>query len=383
MDPRLSSEQDAFRKEVRGWLTANRPANEEPSDPAERVAHQRDWQRRLSDAGYVAVHWPVAYGGRGLGWTENFLLQEELALSGAPEIVNRVAVNLVGPTLIAHGTDEQRRSFLRGIVRADHIWCQLFSEPEAGSDLRSLRTAAERVGDGWRIVGQKVWVSNAQYADFGILLARLTDKPEAIGFFLIDMRQDEIEIRSLRQMTGEAGFNEVFFNGAYVPDSFVVGDPAQGWRIAHTTLGYERATSPRQLIVHSVLLQELLAEARTMRPCPYTRETLARHHTDLQIYRLHLHRLLSRLESGESPGATSSVIKLHWSEMAQRMHETSMEMLGTGAVVGNSRRQRSYLYYRACTIFAGTSEIQRNTIAERLLGLPREPRPVTQKEVSP
>jgi alkylation response protein AidB-like acyl-CoA dehydrogenase len=374
MDLTLTPAQEVFRQEVRLWVKEN-AADIAPRDPAARMAFERAWQRRLADAGLVSVHWPIEHGGRGLGWTENFILQEELALAGAPEIINRVAVNLVGPTLIAHGTEEQRIRFLPGIVRADELWCQLFSEPDAGSDLRSMRTDAERIEGGWTIRGQKVWVSNAQYADFGILLARLAGGDGAIGFFLLNMHQDGVKIRPLRQMTGEAGFNEVFLDGAYVPDDQVVGNPVDGWSIAHTTLGYERATSPRQLIIHVGLLEELLADARANGVHPLLRLRLARHYSELLIYRLHLYRVLSDLEQGRTPGATSSLIKLYWSEMAQRMHETSLLMMGSDAMVGDTLRQRNYLYYRACTILAGTSEIQRNTLAERVLGLPREPRP--------
>jgi alkylation response protein AidB-like acyl-CoA dehydrogenase len=381
MDLALSPKQEAFRQEVRLWASHNIGQEVTPRDPAKRVEFERAWQRRLAEAGLVSVHWPTKHGGRGMGWTENFILQEELALAGAPEIINRVAVNLVGPTLIAHGTEEQRTRYLPGIVRAAELWCQLFSEPEAGSDLRSMRTSAERVDGGWVIRGQKLWVSNAQYSDFGILLARLAGGDGAIGFFLLDMDQAAVDVRPLRQMTGEAEFNEVFLNGAFVPDDQVVGDPYKGWSIAHTTLGYERATSPRQLIIHVGLLDQLLTEARAHRVDPIVRQQLARHYSELLIYRLHLYRVLSDLEQGRTPGANSSIIKLWWSEMAQRMHETSMRMLGADAVVGDSLRQRNYLYYRACTILAGTSEIQRNTLAERVLGLPRDLRP-PRKEVS-
>jgi alkylation response protein AidB-like acyl-CoA dehydrogenase len=375
MDLALSPQQEAFRQEVRLWASHNIGQEVTPREPAKRVEFERAWQRRLAEAGLVSVHWPIEHGGRGMGWTENFILQEELAFAGAPEIINRVAVNLVGPTLIAHGTEEQRARYLPGIVRAAELWCQLFSEPEAGSDLRSMRTSAERVDGGWVIRGQKLWVSNAQYSDFGILLARLAGGDGAIGFFLLNMGQAAVDVRPLRQMTGEAEFNEVFLNGAFVPDDQVVGDPFKGWSIAHTTLGYERATSPRQLIIHVGLLDQLLTEARAHRVDPVVRQQLARHYSELLIYRVHLYRVLSDLEQGRTPGANSSIIKLWWSEMAQRMHETSMRMLGADALVGDSLRQRNYLYYRACTILAGTSEIQRNTLAERVLGLPRELRP--------
>ena len=293
------------------------------------------WQADLASASLVAVHFPEAFGGRGLGWTEAYVVQEEMAVVRAPEIVNRVAVNLVGPTLIEHGTDDQRERFLRKILTAQDIWCQLFSEPGAGSDLASMSTVATPSEGGWLITGQKVWASNAQYADFGVLLARTGTgsggRPE-IGYFLIDMRQPGVDVRPLRQMTGESDFNEVFLEEAWVPGDNVVGDPSKGWGVMKTTLGYERSTSPRQLIIHSMLLEELLEEAKQHRQSTLVRQRLAQLYAELRIYRLHLYRTLSDLENGRRPGPASSVIKLYWSEMAQRMHELSLEMLGMSGV---------------------------------------------------
>jgi alkylation response protein AidB-like acyl-CoA dehydrogenase len=380
MDLTFSAEQEEFRKEVRSWMVAHVPSSDEPDDRAELVEYQRAWQAELASASLVAVHFPEAFGGRGLGWTEAYVVQEEMAVVRAPEIVNRVAVNLVGPTLIEHGTDDQRERFLRKILTAENIWCQLFSEPGAGSDLASMRTVATPSDGGWLVTGQKVWASNAQYADFGVLLARTGTGPGGrpeIGYFLVDMRQPGVDVRPLRQMTGTSDFNEVFLEEAWVPGENVVGDPSKGWGVMKTTLGYERSTSPRQLIIHSILLEELLEEAKQHRQTTLVRQRLAQLYAELRIYRLHLYRTLSDLEQGRKPGPASSVIKLYWSEMAQRMHELSIEMLGMAGVALASKRARSYVYYRACTIFAGTSEIQRNTLAEQVLGLPREVRPTS------
>jgi alkylation response protein AidB-like acyl-CoA dehydrogenase len=387
MDLEFSPSQQAFRAEVRQWLAAHVPGEEPPIlGGPELVEFQRRWQAELASAGLVAVHWPIELGGRGLTWVEGFIVQEEVALARAPEIVNRIAVNLVGPTLLEHGTPEQRDRFLRGIVTADDIWCQLFSEPDAGSDLASLRTTATRVEGGWRITGHKVWASNAQYARYGILLARTGPpaRPGArppIGYFLLSMEQPGVTVRPLRQMTGESEFNEVFLDDAFVADADVVGDPGDGWRVMRATLGHERSTSPRQLIVHTVLMEELLAAARSAPLDPVLRQRLARSYIELRIYRLHLYRILSDVGGRRSSSAAlSSLVKLFWSEMAQRMHDVSLAMLGlasiapTADVPGAARRQRNALYYRACTIFAGTSEIQRNTLGEAVLGLPREPR---------
>jgi alkylation response protein AidB-like acyl-CoA dehydrogenase len=379
LDLRFTPEQERFRAEVRAWLATNAPRAEDgPVDGRDLVEFQRAWQASLASQDLVAVHWPPEFGGRGLGWIEAFLVQEEVALARAPEIVNRIAVNLVGPTLLEHGTADQRDRYLRRILTAEDLWCQLFSEPGAGSDLASMATGARRVPGGWRITGQKVWASNAQYSRYGVLLARTGDAEGArppIGYFLVDMDQDGIDVHPLRQMTGESEFNEVFIDHAFVPDDGVVGDPGGGWAVMSTTLGYERATSPRQLIVHTVLLDELLAQARAEAQDAPVRDRLARAYCELRIYRLHLYRILTALDRGGEPGAASSIVKLFWSEMAQRMHDLSMAMLGPAAITEWSRRQRNFLYYRACTIFAGTSEIQRNTLAEQALGLPRQPRP--------
>ncbi len=279
VDLRFSRDQEAFRAEVRAWIADHAPTEDFPEGGGvERVEFERAWQASLASARLVAVHFPHEYGGRDLGWSEAFIVQEELALARAPEIVNRVAINLVGPTLLEHGTEDQRRRYLHRAITADDIWCQLFSEPEAGSDLGAMRTRAEQVPGGWHITGQKVWVSNAQYAQYGVLLARTAEadgRRPKIGYFLLDMDQPGVEVRPLRQMTGESEFNEVFLENAFVPDESVVGDPANGWAVMSTTLGYERSTSPRQLIVHSILLDELLDEARRGASDPLLRQDLA------------------------------------------------------------------------------------------------------------
>jgi alkylation response protein AidB-like acyl-CoA dehydrogenase len=298
-------------------------------------------------------------------------------------------VNLVGPTLIAHGTEEQRRRFLPKILPAEELWCQLFSEPGAGSDLTALSTRAERRGDGWVVSGQKVWTSYAQFARFGILLAR-TDprapKGRGISYFLCDMQAPGVTVRPLRQMTGSEEFNEVFLEEVFVPHEHLVGAEHQGWAIANTTLAHERGTSPRQLVIHRMLLDDLLRLAREgvdgsapRAKDPVVRQRLAQHLIEVELTRLNNWRTLTRLERGEPLGPESSFVKLFWSEMSQRMHDTLMELLGPPGLcwqagpraVAGGRLARSYLYYRAASIFAGTSEIQRNILAERVLGLPR------------
>jgi alkylation response protein AidB-like acyl-CoA dehydrogenase len=390
MDLSFSPAEEAFRTELRAWLDAHLPrAVPEPETLADEVAFLIDWQRQLAAGRWVGVHWPADYGGRGASVVENYIFQEEMARAQAPEIIGRIGVNLVGPTLIGHGSVEQKRRYLPAILGADEIWCQLFSEPNAGSDLTALRCRAERQGDAFIVNGQKVWTSYAQFARWGILLAR-TDpaapKAKGISFFIVDMRSPGIVIRPLKQMTGSEEFNEVFLEHVRVPAENLVGTLHRGWEIAQTTLAHERGTSARQLVVHRILLGELLALSRIhgangtyAAEDPLARQRLAQAMIEVELLKLHNWRTLTHLLRRGAPGPESSLVKLFWSEMSQRLHDTAMEILGahgqlmTGdpRAVAHGRWPRSYLYYRAGTIFAGTSEIQRNIIAERVLGLPR------------
>ena len=390
MDLSFSTAEEAFRAELRAWLADNLPREiPEPDTLADEVAFLIKWQRQLSAARWVGVHWPKEYGGRGASVVENYIFQEEMARTQAPEIVGRIGVNLVGPTLIGHGTDAQKRCYLAKILTAEEIWCQLFSEPNAGSDLTALRCKAERDGDEFIINGQKVWTSYAQFAQWGILLAR-TDpsapKAKGISFFIVNMRSPGIAIRPLRQMTGSEEFNEVFLENVRIPADNLVGELNRGWEIAQTTLAHERGTSARQLVVHRILLDELIALARrrTVEGAPAVthpilRQRLAQAVIEVELLKLQNWRTLTQLLRHGKPGPESSLVKLFWSEMSQRLHDTAMEILGVDGqlmsgdarAVAHGRWPRSYLYYRAGTIFAGTSEIQRNIIAERVLGLPR------------
>jgi alkylation response protein AidB-like acyl-CoA dehydrogenase len=390
MDLSFSPAEEAFRAELRVWLAANLPKeNVEPETLGEEVAFLVEWQRKLFSGRWVGVHWPGEFGGRGASIVENYILQEELARAQAPEVINRIGVNLVGPTLIRHGTAAQKQRHLSKILAADEIWCQLFSEPNAGSDLTALRCKAQRDGDDFVVNGQKVWTSYAQFARWGILLARtdpVAPKAKGISFFIVDMRSPGIAVRPLKQMTGSEEFNEVFLDNVLIPAENLVGELNRGWEIAQTTLSHERGTSPRQLVIHRILLTELLRLAQTSRSDgvraaadPLVRQRLAQTFIEVELTKLHNWRTLTGLLRHGKPGPESSLVKLFWSEMSQRLHDTAMEVLGTyGQLMKGDPRaaaagrwQRSYLYYRSATIFAGTSEIQRNIIAERVLGLPR------------
>jgi len=228
----FSETQERFRQEVRSWMDENCVRDPMPESLDDQVEYQRRWQRSLADAHLVGVHWPIEWGGRGLSLIDNYIVQEEMALADAPEILNRVGVNLAGPVLLQWGTPAQKESYLRRILTAEDHWCQLFSEPDAGSDLGSMRTKATKVPGGWRISGQKIWTSFGHYADYGVLLARTSEPNERrqIGYFLLDMHQESVKTQPLRQMTGSAEFCEVFFDDAFVPDDQVVGDPSEGWK---------------------------------------------------------------------------------------------------------------------------------------------------------
>jgi alkylation response protein AidB-like acyl-CoA dehydrogenase len=392
MDLAPTAEQQAFRAECREWLRAELGCEYGVGLPpmfddlAEEVAAGRTWQARLAAAGFVGVTWPVEYGGRGLSAFHHYIVQEELARARAPELVGRIGVNLVGPTLLAHGTAEQKARWLPGVLPAEQLFCQLFSEPDAGSDLASLRTRATRVDGGWELHGQKVWTSYAQFADWGLCLAR-TDpdapKTKGISAFMVDMRAPGTHVRPLRQITDEPDFNEVFFDAVYVPDDCLVGELNQGWAVSGSTLAHERGTNPRQLVIHAQLLEELirLAQETARVEDPRLAQRLAQAFVEVRLFQLQNWRALSRLQHGRPQGAEAATAKLYWSEMSQRLHHTVLAVLGDAAPLwrgahgnpGSGRWQRSWLYYRAASIFAGSNEIQRTVIGERTLGLPRDP----------
>jgi alkylation response protein AidB-like acyl-CoA dehydrogenase len=390
MDFRLSPAEQAFQREVRDWLVANLPAGwgtpacPKPEEPAEKVAFMRRWYRRLYDGGWAGLHWPLEYGGRGATQIEQFLFAEEYTRMGAPSMIDiGVGPGLVGPTLIHHGTDEQKRRFLPAILRGDEVWCQGFSEPNAGSDLANCRTRAERAGDVFRVNGQKIWTSYARHADWCILLVR-TDphapKHKGLTFLLLDMQTPGITIRPLVEMTGVAWFNEVFLDDVRIPAERMVGGMNEGWHIAITTLSHERSGSAP----HSRLAAELadmvgMAKRVGRTKDPLARQGLAQAAIETEIIRLVAYRQVSELMRKGQPGPEGSYLKLLWSESDMRMKELGIALEGPyGAVdrgsaqaIDAGRWQYEYLWSRAASIYAGTSEVQRNIIAQRVLGLPR------------
>jgi alkylation response protein AidB-like acyl-CoA dehydrogenase len=380
VDLALKPEDEAFAASLREWLNDHVQRPPAFADVADEVAWGRQWQATLAQEHWVGVHWPAAYGGRSATPVQVALYQTEYARSQAPQPVNRVGINLVGPTLLAHGTEDQRVRYLPPILSAEEIWCQLFSEPDAGSDLASLSTRAVAVDGGYLVTGRKVWTSYAQFATWGLCLARTdSDAPvrqQGITALIVDMKAPGIDVRPLVQMTGDSEFNEVFLTDVFVPAEHVVGHEGQGWTVAGSTLAHERGTNfPfKEQVVHETYLARLLAEAHANGSLedPMMADALAQSYINLQVLRLHNLRTLTRLGRGEEPGPESSWVKLMWTTMTQHLSETGLAVTGrdaTASLAGPWARQ--WLWSRAASIAGGTSEIQRDIIAGRILGLPR------------
>ena len=395
MDLSFTPEQQQFRSRLRRWLEEHLPsgwgtdAYRPPATYAEEVAFLRQWQATLYAAGWCGLSWPTEYGGGGAGLVELAIYNEEMARAQAPELINKVGINNAGPTLILHGTDAQKHRFLRPILSAEEIWCQLFSEPGAGSDLASVRTRAECDGDGYRLSGQKVWTSYAEFSRWAICLAR-TDptaaKHKGITYFIVDMQAPGITVRPLRQITGSAEFNEVFLDAVYVPRDCVIGAEHDGWHVAMSTLAHERGTGYlfKEQVKHKIAVDRLVAWVRRQQGAgrrlhPALRAEVANAYMRVEIMRLLNLDTMTRLERGEAAGADTSVKKEFWTRLTQHLHDTALAVQGPAAqlaapdarAVDHGRWQQGFLFSRAASIAGGTSEVQLNIIATRLLGLPR------------
>ena len=386
MDFRYPPEAEAFRAEFRDWLDANLPADivgrgmgtlEVDRATLEKL---RDWNRTLAEARYAAIAWPEEWGGRGAGVMEQVVYSEEMHRSRAPGTLNPLGLSNIAPAIIEHGTDEQKRTLLPRMLRGDDIWCQGFSEPNAGSDLASLRTSAVRDGDDWVLNGQKTWNTLGNIADWCELLVR-TDpdvpKHKGITCLLVPMTSPGIETRPLTTLTGEAEFNEIFFTDVRVPVTSALGPVNEGWRVAMTTLAYERGGVTKLHLGTRAKVQRLIATAkqtplgdgRHASDDPVLRQALARVYMEGELLKLIAERALSAELHGRGMGPEGSIAKLLWSETDQHITEVASEVLGPDALSGSWARDRAYS--RAMTIAGGTTQVNKNIVAQRILGLPR------------
>jgi alkylation response protein AidB-like acyl-CoA dehydrogenase len=385
MDLSLTATEQGFRDQLRDWLDRNLTAEfrelHRLPPRGEGLELRREWQRRLHQAGYVGITWPREYGGRGGSPVEEMIVNQEMALARAPDLVGVIAIYMAGPTIIAEGSDDQKARYLGPMLSAGEIWCQGFSEPNSGSDLASLQTRAEPDGDTLVVNGQKVWSSFAHVADWCILLTRTeprSARPHAgLTYLILDMHSPGVEVRPLRQMTGDAEFNEIYLTDVRVPAANVVGAIGDGWRVAMTTLMHERASFGVGMQIRTrITLDELLSTVRgsETRNDPVMRQRLAQLFIEVEAMRLNGYRGLTGVLRGEQPGPEGSINKLMWSEVNQRITETAMAVRGPAAMLaddGDSRWAFQFLRARANSIEGGTSEVLRNILAERVLGLPR------------
>jgi alkylation response protein AidB-like acyl-CoA dehydrogenase len=377
VDLTFTDEQLAFRNELRDWLAANPPGDAPHGDDDAEEAWRREWQRRLYDGGWAGVHWPTEFGGRGASLTETAIFFEELGKAGAPLPANVLGLLLGGPTLMVWGSDEQKERYLPPILSADEIWCQGFSEPDAGSDLAALKTRAVKDNGDWVVTGQKVWTSGAQYSKWCMLVAR-TDteaaKHKGLTYFLMDMEQDEVQVRGLRQITGSAEFNELFIEEARIPDENVVGGVGNGWKVALTTLMNERAGLAFFLQVRlRQLLDQLFEQARGNGALddPRIADKLGDLEVRTEVLRLMAWRGLSAIETYGQPGPEGSLTKWLWSDTNQQLTQLAADIVGAEALTAGTRWSYELLRARGNSIEGGTTEILKNIVAERVMGLPR------------
>jgi len=382
MDLNYTPAERKFRDALRAWLAANVPADWNGSQGFD---YLRGWQRRVHAGGWAGVSWPREYGGRGATVVEQVIFMEEMARASAPPLANVLGLSLIGPTIIAHGSQAQKRRYLANILSAEEIWCQGFSEPNAGSDLANLATEARRDGDHFIVNGQKVWTSYGHVADWCELLVR-TDpaapKHKGLTVLLADMHSTGVEVRPLRQMTGESEFSELFFHNVRVPAEDVLGAVNDGWNVALGTLMHERATLGSAMhITYTRQFDRLLEVTHRLGrgQDPVIRQKLAQVYSEIELLRLNQMRAVSRINSSGTPGPEGSIQKLFWSELNQRFQQVAQEILGpfgqleegSEFAIDGGQWAYQYLRARANTIEAGTSEVQRNIIGHFVLGLPR------------
>jgi alkylation response protein AidB-like acyl-CoA dehydrogenase len=391
MEIRFSEQDEAFRREAAAWLQdalsgefAVLRGRGGSGDDAALIDERRAWEKKLASGGWTCVGWPKEHGGRGLSVTEQVIFFEEYARAGAPGRLNHMGETLLGPTIIAFGSDAQKRRFLPRIVSGDEIWCQGYSEPNAGSDLANVATRARIEGDEWVIDGQKVWTSWAAWADWCFVVARTdpaSKRHAGLSYLLVPMHQPGVEIRPIQQITGDAEFFETFFDGARTARENVVGAPGEGWKVAMGTLAFERGVSTlgQQMLFRNELAEIVeIARRNGKAEDPLIRQRVADAWMGLEIQRYNALRTLSSSES-ELSGA-AMVHKIFWATWHRSLGKLALDVLGPEAEIADAaghptRLQRLFLFTRADTIYGGSNEIQLNLIAERALGLPREPRP--------
>ncbi|MDV6014169.1 acyl-CoA dehydrogenase family protein [Haloechinothrix sp. LS1_15] len=384
MDLDLDERTLEFRSEVRQWLAANVPERPlESFNTAKGFEQHRAWEAKLADAGYAAVAWPAEYGGREASMLEWLVFEEEYYAAGAPGRVNQNGIFMLAPTLFSHGTPEQRERVLPAMARSDVVWAQAWSEPDAGSDIASLRSTATRTEGGWLLSGQKTWSSRAAFADaaFGLFRSEPgSERHRGLIYVMFDLRAEGVQVRPIAQLDGEYGFAEIFLDGVFVPDADVIGEPGDGWRVAMTTANNERGLSLRSPGRFLASADKLVGLWHRQGDTSDT--ALAERVADAWIraraYQLYTCNTVTRLSEGGDLGPESSVNKLYWSHLDVELHETALDLLGPAAeLTGEAASDgghwsAGYLFALAGPIYGGTDQIQRNIVAERLLGLPRE-----------
>jgi alkylation response protein AidB-like acyl-CoA dehydrogenase len=392
MDLRFSEDDEAFRHEIAAWLDdalsgefAELRGRGGPGDEHAFVDERRAWERKLGSDRWTVIGWPEEYGGRGCSLNQQVIYYEEYARAAAPGRLGHMGTGLLGPTLIAFGNEEQKQRLLPKIASGEDIWCQGYSEPNAGSDLANVQTRARLEGDEWVLDGQKVWTSWAQWADWCFVLCRTdpdASKHRGLSYILVPMHAAGIEIRPIIQITGDSEFSELFFDGARTGAGNIVGNPGDGWRVANGTLAFERGASTlgQQLHFQNELDQIIaIAKDNGAAENPILRQRIADSWMGLQIQRYNALRMLSRPESTEL-GGEAMITKIYWASWHRELGKLAMDVLGAESEIAGdgdydlTRLQRMYLFTRSDTIYGGSNEIQRNIISERALGLPREPR---------